>query len=187
MTQQEYEQKKEEYWSMFMSNIQSMSLKEAFSKIFNCIYTLSKQEKDVEKTPISERLYEEEKSQLEWLYYYLNDRAGKQEDRYVSVAVLFEAMKRLKNIFDIDTLTNEYRKPILKNTDTVIQAWVARDEDCFISTYQNKPIRYEYDGCGFWHDEDSESHIELPLTSFPYLTWDDEPIEVDIIIKKKIN
>lgn len=185
MTQQEYEQKKEECWSLFRSNIQSMSLEEAFSKIFNCIYTLGKHEKDTEKTPISERLYEEEKPQLEWLYYYLNDMVNKQEDKHVSVAVLFEAMKRLKNIFDIDILTNEYRKPIPKNTDTVIQAWVARDEDCFISIYQNKPIRYEYDCCGFWHD-DSKSRIELPLTSFPYLTWDYEPIEVDIIIKKKM-
>lgn len=49
----------------------------------------------------------------------------------------------------------------------VLEEWVARDEDGFISMYQNKPARDEYDCQGFWHDDNSGSHIELPTDSFP--------------------
>lgn len=72
--------------------------------------------------------------------------------------------------------------------DTVIQGWVARDQDGYISLFKDKPTR---DTCdkddipyGFWDEADS-NHIELPITSFPDLTWESDPQEVEIIIKRK--
>lgn len=72
--------------------------------------------------------------------------------------------------------------------DTVIQGWVARDQDGYISLFKDKPTR---DTCdkddipyGFW-DEANSNHLELPITSFPDLTWVSEPQECEIIIKRK--
>lgn len=72
--------------------------------------------------------------------------------------------------------------------DTVIQGWVARDQDGYISIFTSKPER---DTCdkgdmpyGFW-DDNTDQHIELPITSFPDLTWESDPLQVEIIIKRK--
>jgi hypothetical protein len=57
-----------------------------------------------------------------------------------------------------------------KDADTVIQGWVARDQDGYISLFKDKPTR---DTCdkddilyGFW-DEANGHHIELPTDSSP--------------------
>lgn len=70
----------------------------------------------------------------------------------------------------------------------VTSGWVARDEDGFISLFNDKPTR---DYCdkndityGFW-DEANGHHLELPITSFPSLTWQSDPLEVTITIKPK--
>lgn len=75
-----------------------------------------------------------------------------------------------------------------KDADTVIQGWVARDQDGYISLFKDKPTR---DTCdkddipyGFW-DEANSNHLELPITSFPDLTWESDPEPVEIIIKRK--
>lgn len=75
-----------------------------------------------------------------------------------------------------------------KGADTVIQGWVCRDADGFLSLYKDKPTR---DTCdlddvpyGIWSDN-TDSHMELPITSFPDLTWESEPQECEIIIKRK--
>lgn len=137
MTQQEYEQKKRECFVQFckdngIDQEVNISIFDAFDQIFDRAYALGKQEKDAEETPISERLYGEEKSQLEGLYYYLNRAADKQENESVSVAILFEVMERLEDMFGIDLLTNGHGKLILKDAeDTVIQGWVFVDETTF--------------------------------------------------------
>lgn len=76
-----------------------------------------------------------------------------------------------------------------KDADTVIQGWVARDQDGYISLFKDKPTR---DTCdkddipyGFW-DEANSNHLELPITSFPDLTWESDPEPVEIIIKRKM-
>lgn len=146
-----------------------------------------KQENDAEDTPISERLYEEEKSRLEGIYYYLEGAADKQEDDCVSVAILFEVMERLEDIFGIDLLTNGHMKPTPKDDDTVISGWVCRDKVCnkpFTSDLffvLEKPTRVvEW---GKWCD--CGDYIELDSNLFPDLTWESDPEPVEIIIKRK--
>lgn len=72
--------------------------------------------------------------------------------------------------------------------DTVIQGWVCRDKewdkvlfasDLYLSA--KKPKRDEY--CGAWCN--MVSYMPLKTELFPNLTWDDDPIEVEIIIKRK--
>lgn len=71
------------------------------------------------------------------------------------------------------------------DADTVIQGWVARDEEAGnIWLFQNKPIRNTDLSYGFW-DGNNDDFIELPATSFPDLTWASDPEPVEITIKRK--
>lgn len=74
-----------------------------------------------------------------------------------------------------------------KDTDTVIQGWVARDSDGTLSLFEVKPerVRYKQDiKEGLWM---AKTMADLVSELFPDLTWDSEPEEVEIIIKRKKN
>lgn len=69
----------------------------------------------------------------------------------------------------------------------VLEGFVARDEEGYISLFPDKPERDMYD-CndityGFW-DEANGHHIELPTDSFPSVTWQSEPKRVRIKIEE---
>lgn len=57
--------------------------------------------------------------------------------------------------------------------------WIARDKNGNLNLFQTKPIRM----CGYkWEEDVIYKHsIEIDNNLFPNLTWDDEPIEVDLI------
>ncbi len=184
MINQEYEKARQKCWDALHNELlkgevqwQPVSRKDIVDFVFDRAYALGKQEKDAEETPISERLYEEEKSQLEGLYHYLNRAADKQENESVSVAILFEVMEQLEDMFGIDLLTNGHGKPTPKEADTVIQGWVARDLDGEVFLYENKPER----GDGEWLGRISSEF------DFQQLKWGSDPIEVELIIKRKKN
>lgn len=67
--------------------------------------------------------------------------------------------------------------------DTVISGWVARDEDGHLFMYSTKPERDEalQVWIGRYADFDLRDYL------FPDLTWDSDPIEVELIIKRKKN
>lgn len=56
--------------------------------------------------------------------------------------------------------------------------YVARDKDGRLFLYHRKPKRSQRPDCYFW-EEDFES-MGLDSSLFPNLTWDDEPLEVEI-------
>ncbi len=62
-----------------------------------------------------------------------------------------------------------------KDADTVIQGWVARDLDGEVFLYENKPER----GDGEWLGRISSEF------DFQQLKWGSDPIEVELIIKRK--
>jgi len=64
--------------------------------------------------------------------------------------------------------------------DTVIQGWVACDKGGMVRLHYTEPKRT--DG-GYWQGAFKSSY--LPKGKFPSLTWSDEPIECEIIIKPK--
>lgn len=67
------------------------------------------------------------------------------------------------------------------DADTVIHGWVARDNNGKLYIYSDKPERYNK---GFRWVLGS-AFLPLPSDLFPDLTWDDDPIEVELIIKRK--
>ena len=58
-----------------------------------------------------------------------------------------------------------------KDADTVIQGWVARDENERLCLYQNEPKRESYDFSprGYWTDRTNQ-YIDFPPNLFPDLT-----------------
>lgn len=66
-----------------------------------------------------------------------------------------------------------------KDADTVIQGWVARDEDGNLFMYSTNPERIET----MWMGE--AANFDLRNYLFPDLTWESDPLPVEIIIKRK--
>lgn len=70
-----------------------------------------------------------------------------------------------------------------KEADTVIQGWVAKDNDSQeLYLYSSVPTRM----INMWNGHGS---LLMPLDAklYPDLTWGDDPQEVEIIIKRKKN
>lgn len=67
--------------------------------------------------------------------------------------------------------------------ETVIQGWVCRDNNSLNAQILigDKPKRTGY---GFWENKTADC-ITLPEDLFPDLTWESEPQEVELIIKRK--
>lgn len=72
-----------------------------------------------------------------------------------------------------------------KDTDTGFQGWVARDENGRLCLYQNEPEREasDFSPRGYWTDRTNQ-YIDFPPNLFPDITWDSDPIEVEITIKR---
>lgn len=68
------------------------------------------------------------------------------------------------------------------DADTVIQGWVARDVNPKgLCLYTEKPERIG----DAWYTLDVEETAVLIPSLFPDLTWESEPLEVEIQIKRK--
>lgn len=65
-----------------------------------------------------------------------------------------------------------------------IKMWVATDEDGDIFIYENKPERDEQEVFAWYNNSGRFEFIEQRFLPFPAPTWEDEPIEVEITIKK---
>lgn len=63
--------------------------------------------------------------------------------------------------------------------EATISGWVARDEGGGLYLHSIQPRK----GAMEWHGD--RQPLTLPIDSFPDLTWQDEPIEVEITIKPK--
>ena len=79
----------------------------------------------------------------------------------------------------------EQKNRIMKDEQTLsIQGYVTRDRDGRLSLLLNRPVRNIY---GFWQSSKfREIEHELPESAFPALTWDDEPVEVEVLISRKL-
>lgn len=70
-----------------------------------------------------------------------------------------------------------------KDADTVISGWVARDESGDLYMYIYKPKKIS--NLGYWDGDVAD--VAPSNNLFPDLTWESEPQEVEIIIKRKKN
>lgn len=72
----------------------------------------------------------------------------------------------------------------VEDVDTVIQGWVARDKNGdLVCCVGSKP--YKEENIPFWKVNFRNFFECIPNDLFPDLTWDDDPIEVELIIKRK--
>ena len=81
-------------------------------------------------------------------------------------------LKKLDNMLN-EALEKETKESLNKwlsekDTDTVIQGWVARDENERLCLYQNEPKRESYDFFlkGYWTDRTNQ-YIDIPPNLFP--------------------
>lgn len=178
MTPTEYEQKKRECWEEFCrmnpSHNKSIFVRKVFDFAFDRAYALGKLQASCRqvKEIITQEEIEKAADEFADKEYMTN-----QYERDALYKGYYHGMK--------DALGKQE-----KEADTVIQGWVGRDQDGYISLFKDKPIR---DTCdkddmpyGFWDDVDGNC-IDLPITSFPDLTWESDPEPVEIIIKRKKN
>lgn len=73
-----------------------------------------------------------------------------------------------------------------KEQDTVISGWVCRDADGTLVLFYEGDKPYKEDGYNSWSAVHGDVLESLPQDIFPDVTWkDEEPIEVELIIKRK--
>lgn len=72
----------------------------------------------------------------------------------------------------------------IKDSNTMKKLWVARDKDGSLYMYDGYPVR-DVDVWDVGGDQPADS-AEIFAELFPELTWDDEPIEVNLIRAPKI-
>lgn len=87
---------------------------------------------------------------------------------------------------DINGDHREGYKKALNDIESLpkIKGWVVRDE-CGLWLYREKPYRVEGTFCSHWTDKNGpNSELPLDINIFPELTLEDEPIEVEILIRK---
>lgn len=157
MTQQEYEQKKKECWLQFC------------------------REKGVDQE-VNISIYEAFDSIFDRAY-----ALGKQEKEPKSVC-LSDVKAKIDAWMDSHTEEEVYeclkKYSAVEDVDTVIQGWIARDENGdLVCCTGSKP--YKEENIPFWK-VNFRNFIEcIPNNLFPDLAWDSDPIEVEIILKRK--
>jgi hypothetical protein len=63
-----------------------------------------------------------------------------------------------------------------------VHGWIAQDKDGLLGFYSDKPQRF--DDKAWWCDPGCYTALALPPDSYPEITWESEPIEVELILRK---
>lgn len=168
MTQHEYEQKKRECWEeAVLHGALEVDKDLLFDHAFKCGYALGKQAEAITREEIekvAKRFADEIRIPASIPGVMVPFINGLAHDAYLHGAQ--------------DSLGKQE-----KDADTVIQGWVARDMDGRLYVYCHEPKRNLME-C-LWEGE--IMNISLSDDMFPDLTWESEPIEVEIQIKRKKN
>lgn len=180
MTQKEYEQKKRECWEEFKREVQCLpvSRHDVFCAAFDRAYALGKETKTITQEEI-EKAAEE---------YVLTRQQARLNAKREEDATLRDFDKTIKawDAFDMEQAYEDGANFALgkqeKDVDTVIQGWVCRDANPHrLFIYGCKPTRLS----DMWSALDTAFATQLDPNLFPDLTWEDEPQEVEITIKRK--
>lgn len=163
MTQQEYEQQRRECFVKFckdngIDQEVNISIFDAFDQIFDRAYALGREKETITQEEIEEAAED----------YVSFEKGGKCYPNYIVERACCCAFKDGAN-FALGKQETD--------ADTVISGWVARDLDGEVFLYENKPER----GDGEWLGRISSEF------DFQQLKWGSDPIEVELIIKRKKN
>lgn len=169
MTQQEYEQKKRECWEEFrqLDRKSPYSLREVNAFAFDRGYALGKQEKDAKpNNTIKAR--------------------RKSDGEIIEVREWRGASDVIYSSPDMNQFYQASELDFNLGADTVIQGWVARDEVAIRpALYTSKPLRQKKGfKNGYW-SYGMQIGLALDPSLFPDLTWESDPLEVELIIKRK--
>lgn len=177
MTNEEYSQKKRECWEEYKrENLdgevqwQPVSRYDVFCDAFDRGATIGKQKETI-----------------------TSEEVAKNASEYADGIKLTSAIPGALVPFIHDIAYNSYICGMMaslgkqeKDADTVIQGWVARDEDNTLTLFygSNKPSKE--DGDDYWSAVFGNTLEYLPQEMFPDVTWNDpEPTRVELIIKRK--
>ena len=175
MTQQEYEQKREQEWRTFCNrhglDRGHVMIISAFFEAFDRAYALGREKEIISQDEIDKAAED----------YVSFKKGGKCMLSYIIERACRRAFKGGANF----ALGKQE-----KDAETVIQGWVCRNKkDNALNLHLKEPYgtysNYSIvDKTDLW-ESDCASFLPLDNSLFPNLTWDDEPIEVEIIIKRK--
>lgn len=120
----------------------------------------------------------------------MTDKEYEQKKRecweYVSKTILTIGGSKEKRAFDFAfDCAYALGKQEKDAEDIVISGWLARDKDGCLTLFVGRERPYKKIGCNFWCVDYDRPLECLPITLFPDLTWESDPIEVEIIIKRK--
>lgn len=165
MTQTEYDQKKRECFVQFckdngIDQEVNISIFDAFDQIFDRAYALGREKETITQEEIEEAAED----------YVSFEKGGKCYPNHIVERACCCAFKDGANF-------------ALGKQETVISGWVARDKSGYLVLHYKKPHRTF--GNAKWYS--AQSQKSLPRDSFSDLTWDSDPIEVELIIKRKKN
>lgn len=165
MNNQDYEQKKRECWENVKFALRAPNTaREVFEFIFDRAYALGKEKETITQEEIEEAAEKYADPSRTWA-----SGAETQEIKDAFKAGANFALGKQE-----------------KDADTVIQGWVARDEVAIRpALYTFKPLRQKKGfKNGYW-EYGMQIGLSLDPNLFPDLTWDDDPQEVELIIKRK--
>lgn len=165
MNNREYEQKKKKCWEEYLAFNDEEYSKSAFSYAFNRAYSLGKQTQTTTQEEI-EKAAEKHADELR----VISGIPG------ALVPMLHDIAKSSYLQGAQDFLGKQE-----KDADTVIQGWAARDEDGHLFMYCTKPERDE--ALQVWMGRYADFDLRNAL--FPDLTWESDPEEVELIIRRK--
>ena len=68
-----------------------------------------------------------------------------------------------------------------------ITRWVAKNKDGDVNMHNTKPFRFKCENIEYWVDGHASYKLARSFVNrmFPDLTWESEPVEVEITIKRK--
>ena len=179
MTQNDYKNKKRECWEEFkvLNSTTLETTKQAFDWIWDRAYAIGKDKETITQEEIEKaaKKYAAEVDKNVRDLYGIEDQPASLTFGECAAESFREGAKFALGKQD-------------KDADTVIQGWVARDEDGRIYLYDDEPKRENGKPYGKPSEWVSENIMtKLSVASFPDLTWESDPQPVEIIIKRKKN
>lgn len=173
MTDKEYKQKKRECWEEFIGTdgIPTERLRACLDFAFDRAYALGKEKETITQEDVEKASKEFAKSIID--SFGLNGVPCGISDIRSMIADGFKSGASF-------ALGKQE-----KDADTVISGWACRDNNSLNAhvLIGDKPKR---NGFNFWENK-SADYITLPTELFHDLTWESDPEEVELIIKRKKN
>lgn len=179
MNNQDYEQKRRECWEEFRKEHPEISCKSLLrnfvDSIFDRAFALGKQTETITQEDVEKASMKYRDAHYDKFYESLHDDSR-----------TWDALEHVIIASFISGAQFALGKQEKDAEDTVIQGWVARDDgerwyerELHLFT-RNKPERRKL--MGDWIGRPS---MMLDSSLFPDLTWESDPLEVEIILKRK--